>query len=935
MDNISRVVERRIKLQYHRLKKCKMRTIIIISFANIIIPSTVFAQSSNWTGSQSSNWSDAGNWSGNVVPPNAASSQVTINNSTANPVQASGISFVGGSLNIASSAGSTGSLVVSNNSNFQLQGVNIGAAGVGNLTFLDSGLTSVGTVSVGSSANGQFLISGQNSSLQITGTGTHLNIGSAAGGYGHVQIANGASVTTRNVSLGNLRGSGDLIVTGAGSTLLIDTRDLSAAGSTGNVYIEVSDGGLIDIRGDTALPNSRGLLQLGSNSGTFTELVITGANSSIVTTGNGLIAEFGRVSARIEDVGKLEIGNHLIVGGGIGNLSVARDAVVAVEGDVVVGINQGRGSLTLSDGGVLRANGGLYLAAGVSSQGVLNIGAAINELENAPGVLDVANIIFGSSNGVILFNHMNDEVTGPYEFAQELHGLGTIEHYAGFTRFTALNASSFSGATTIHGGTLQVDGALGGDIIVEQGGRLQGIGTVGTTFHHGTIAPGNSIGTLTIDGDYSGYGGRLELEAVLGDDHSLTDKLVITGSTSGHTNIHIINLGGTGMPTVEGIRIVEVHGNSDGVFNLLSDYAHNGENVVVAGAYAYKLRQHDVSTSTDGNWYLRSVIREPITPDPGPVQPLYQAGASTYEIYSQALQELSALPTLRQRIGSRKVADSGFWVRSEGSYNRRLPEISTTQTIYDQNIFKIHMGVDSVLKEDSLGTLVGGIKFHYANSLATTHSVHGGGKISAHGYGIGSTLTWYGKNHFYVDAQAELTWYRSDLHSKLARSVLIHNNKSFGYALSIEAGKHIDFAPHWSLTPQAQFTYSNVGFDKFTDRFDAFISGKRDARVKGRLGLALNHENTWQDDDGASVRTNIYGIANLYYEFSGNQIVDVAGASLSNKGGRFQGGIGVGGSYNWDDDRFSVYGEGLVDTSLGNFGDSYSLKGTVGFRMQW
>ncbi|MCO7728542.1 hypothetical protein NJB93_18305 [Brucella intermedia] len=37
----------------------------------------------------------------------------------------------------------------------------------------------------------------------------------------------------------------------------------------------------------------------------------------------------------------------------------------------------------------------------------------------------------------------------------------------------------------------------------------------------------------------------------------------------------------------------------------------------------------------------------------------------------------------------------------------------------------------------------------------------------------------------------------------------------------------------------------------------------------------------------------------------------------------------------WADDKYSIYGEGLINTSLNNFADSYSLKGNVGFRVKW
>lgn len=63
--------------------------------------------------------------------------------------------------------------------------------------------------------------------------------------------------------------------------------------------------------------------------------------------------------------------------------------------------------------------------------------------------------------------------------------------------------------------------------------------------------------------------------------------------------------------------------------------------------------------------------------------------------------------------------------------------------------------------------------------------------------------------------------------------------------------------------------------------------------------------------------------------------VDLSGVSLASEKDRLWGGLGLGGSYTWDNDKYSVYGEGLVNTSLNNLGDSYSLKGNVGFRVKW
>jgi outer membrane autotransporter protein len=61
----------------------------------------------------------------------------------------------------------------------------------------------------------------------------------------------------------------------------------------------------------------------------------------------------------------------------------------------------------------------------------------------------------------------------------------------------------------------------------------------------------------------------------------------------------------------------------------------------------------------------------------------------------------------------------------------------------------------------------------------------------------------------------------------------------------------------------------------------------------------------------------------------------VSGTSFASSNDRLWGGIGGGGTFSWADGRYALYGEVSVNTSLKDFGDSYSYKGTAGFRMRW
>ncbi|MBB2971912.1 autotransporter outer membrane beta-barrel domain-containing protein, partial [Mesorhizobium sp. RMAD-H1] len=211
----------------------------------------------------------------------------------------------------------------------------------------------------------------------------------------------------------------------------------------------------------------------------------------------------------------------------------------------------------------------------------------------------------------------------------------------------------------------------------------------------------------------------------------------------------------------------------------------------------------------------------------------------------------------------------------------------------------------------------------------------GEGKIDATGYGIAGTLTWYGNDGLYLDGQAKLTWYDSDLSSTTANQSLASGNDGRGYALSIEAGKRIPVRPDWFFTPQAQLAWSRVDFDGFSDGFDADVTLHDGDSLLARMGLALDHEREWQDSLGQTRRIHAYGLANLYYDFDNATTIDVASTPFTTKNEPLWAGIGIGGSYNWNNDKYSLYGQALAKTSIDNFADSNIISGNIGLRVRW
>ena len=81
-------------------------------------------------------------------------------------------------------------------------------------------------------------------------------------------------------------------------------------------------------------------------------------------------------------------------------------------------------------------------------------------------------------------------------------------------------------------------------------------------------------------------------------------------------------------------------------------------------------------------------------------------------------------------------------------------------------------------------------------------------------------------------------------------------------------------------------------------------------------------------------RVQVYGIANLYYDFLDGSEVNIGGSNLKQKNARFWGEVGVGGTFAFND-KVSLYGEARYATSLENFGKSYNVGGNVGLRYNW
>lgn len=919
-----------------------------------------------WTGTTSNDWTVGTNWTGGTVP---AAGTVVINTNSPNPTVL-GVS--------GPAVGTTGQLIVGN----------LGGS-TGNLTIQNgSALTSTTIVAnpfvIGSGAGTTGIVTVTGAGSQWTTSGSSIRVGS--GGNGTLNIQNGGTVFAPGVILGVSVGAGTLNI--SGGTLETTNLGRASGGGTGQVNFDgatlragtnnnffiagfsagdlnIAAGGLtVDTQAFTVRAGSEfsgvgGLTKTGT--GTLTlQTANTYAGETVIQTGtlalgtNGSIAASSRVVANgtfnISGITGTGASIQSLAGSGSVTLG-AKNLTITNANDTFSGVISGTGALTLTGGtqtlsGVNTYSGGTAISGGtlaVSSDAAL--GAAAGAVTFNGGALRALasfatnrTMNFTSVGGIDVVAGAVLTVNGPMTGAGGLTKLGE-------GALLQNSVTGYLGGTVVAEGTLQAGaaGVFAGSYMTLADGTLDLNGfdqTIVNLQNSGRLRLGGAPGTmLTMTGGYLGMDGIVELNVALGDDTSATDRLVVNGDTGGNSSLVVTNVGGAGAQTGSaGIKVVDVLGASNGTFSLIGDYVFEGDQAVVGGAYAYRLYK-GTETTADGDWYLRSEIID--------AGPLYAPTVPLYENYANVLQAFNELGTLQQRVGSREwlnggqageqgaVAPDAIWARMDASQAHFEPGVSTTGASYDVSTWRLQAGMDGVLQQGEAGSLVAGLNAQFGTVSSDIASLYGAGSINALGYGVGGTLTWYGAGGFYLDGQAQATWYSADIVSDDTGTTLVEGNDAFGYGLSLEAGQKIGLDANWSLTPQAQLSYSAVRFNDFTDQYDGTVSLNSGDTLVGRLGLSADYEDEWRDASGATNRTHLYGIANLYYDFLDGTSVDVSGTEFVSQNQGLWGGVGVGGSLSWADEQYSVFGEALVRGSVEDFGGNNAVGAKVGFSGKW
>lgn len=359
-------------------------------------------------------------------------------------------------------------------------------------------------------------------SVTIAGTGSKLEIDDplfvGLYGSGELTVSDGATVNSLFGYLGNSAGSdGTATVDGAGSAWAMD----------GNLFIGLEGRGSLAITNGGSVSDSVGYV--GSSAGSSAEINVDGIGS-IWTSEVALdFASLGNASLAITNGGTVATGLAKIGAGfsGVGEVLVDGPGSSWINAEELLVADGGTGSLTLANGGSV-STASMVVAQYETGVGAVNIGAAAGEAAAAPGTINVPTLTFGDGNGTLVFNHTATD----YAFDPVISGMGTILHRAGYTSLTA-DSSAFTGTTDLAGGTLNVAGSLGGVVNVSGNGTLVGTGSIGSLAlaEGGTIAPGNSIGTINVAGNVTFDAGSV-FAVEVDPSSSASDLIAVAGTAT-------------------------------------------------------------------------------------------------------------------------------------------------------------------------------------------------------------------------------------------------------------------------------------------------------------------------------------------------------------------------------------------------------------------
>lgn len=451
---------------------------------------------------------------------------------------------------IGNGTGATGSVTVTSGTWSNADDLYVGDSGTGTLNVAGTGLVSAGgagvTLAVNAGAVGTLNIGTGATAGSLVATEVNGGSGAAVVNFNHTNDIVFSPNLTGSLAVNKL-GSGRTNLGGAnsftgGTTISAGTLQTTSINALGTGAVSMSAGSLAPV-------GQLNIASLDWTGGTITSVV--GATTSFVNIAGNLTMPGTGQFAFTGDGGFLANNPYAILSaanlGGfttadfMGSAVAGLDPVFSISGDTLfVSFNgASTGAIIQNSGPVFTPVNADFLVNGEVRTGLPTENNTVNSLT------------FGAGSSLQIFNNLT-VTSGDFTVADGRATVtgGNVIVPGTFTKFGAGLLNFFSnvfvnGPANVIGGSLLVNGTFttGGGLTVFQNALLGGSGVInGNVLNNGIVAPGNSPGTLTINGNFTqSSSGRLQIEIA---SLSNFDRLLVSGNAALGGTLQVIPYGG-------------------------------------------------------------------------------------------------------------------------------------------------------------------------------------------------------------------------------------------------------------------------------------------------------------------------------------------------------------------------------------------------------
>lgn len=701
-------------------------------------------------------------------------------------------------------------------------------------------------------------------------------------------------------------------IEGPGTIAVTTTDDVTTR--SGSAIYAYSNAGQVTVRTRNVSGETNAIVAK-NNSGTVGSISVTTSGTVTASNGAGILAEnIGNGSLSVETEGTVT--GSGATGDGIHATNETNGTQLTINADAVTGqrhaifaLNKGSDTLSITTNGPISATASSAIHANSEGEGGISIviggsvnggtaGAAIDTLTDNQVTniaLNTGATVSAGESGIAI---RNDEGASNVSIRDGSTLTGAVRLGGGVDRVTLLGGNI---------GTSIIDGGSDGEtdtsvdiLTVSAGSFILAGGTQSATasqFVNWERITVDASVSASVSGNVLLEVDRLEIDGALSmRDNRPDDSLRITGIFAGSTILDIdVNFASGQADTLS------VSGGVSGTkFLRINDVSPESQTERQA---EISLVQVDGNVSNNsftltgrsilsgGNQY--ELIFDPRTKEfklsgisaGGPM--LLSAQITFFDGFAR----VSSMSERRLNRRSLSTNDSGTgrgaWFRQTNSkIDHGLPSNNRAPK-FDSSVLGYQTGFDMGRFVSPIGTFVYGVTAQY-NEVSSDVSVGTANKglLSAVGYGVGATATWYGNDGAYIDFQGQFNDIDADFETdSIGR--LMDGTEATALVVSAEMGQRYQFTDDVAVTPQAQLSWGQVDVNSFSTNNNQLVRPDAEAGYTLRAGVEAEY---------GSKQYNGYLLGNLYYDSIDAWELEFVGENYKDTNGAVSVEFGFGGS---------------------------------------